>query len=128
MRLDRAPDLSVAGEECTNPLGDELFDLASRNATLAYTSRHSEDAQAQGASLDELRGLYRAPSRLVKAKKIDLLDEVTVDFIAASSFLMLATSGADGRCDVSPRGGPAGFPHDRDRALLQARRRAGKIQ
>ena len=29
--------------------------------------------------------------------------------IAASPFVLLSSSGADGRCDASPKGGPAGF-------------------
>lgn len=57
----------------------------------------------------ELRELYRQPSKLVQAKKVGRLDEVTRAFIAASPFCLLSTSGADGRCDVSPKGGPPGF-------------------
>ena len=57
----------------------------------------------------ELRALYREPSRLVQAKKVGQLDEVTRAFIAASPFCLLSTSDGRGRCDVSPKGGPAGF-------------------
>src|SRR5204863_4728334 len=61
------------------------------------------------SSETELRQLYREPSRLVKGKKVQRLDEVTRAFIAASPFCLLATSDSDGRCDVSPKGGPSGF-------------------
>jgi PPOX class probable FMN-dependent enzyme len=60
-------------------------------------------------SVDELRDLYRQPSKLVQAKKVPRLDEVTQRFIAASPFCLLATANADGSCDVSPKGGPPGF-------------------
>jgi len=60
------------------------------------------------ATLEQLAELYREPSELVKAKKADRLDEVTTTILEASPFFLLATSGADGSCDVSPRGGPSG--------------------
>lgn len=60
------------------------------------------------ASLDQLRELYREPSKLVQEKKGDIIDGATADFVASSTFLCLATSGERGNCDVSPRGGPAG--------------------
>jgi PPOX class probable FMN-dependent enzyme len=58
---------------------------------------------------DQLRALYRAPSRTVQRKKTDRMDDATQRFIQASPFLLMATSAADGSCDVSPRGGPPGF-------------------
>ena len=61
------------------------------------------------SSHDELADLYRAPSRLVAAKKGDVLDEATVEFLARSPFVLIGTNGADGALDVSPRGGPPGF-------------------
>jgi PPOX class probable FMN-dependent enzyme len=61
------------------------------------------------ASAAELAELYRAPSRIVAAKKAAVLDEATVGLIAASPFLLIGTLGADGDLDVSPRGGPPGF-------------------
>ena len=60
-------------------------------------------------TVDQLREHYRQPSRLVQAKKAGGLDAVTTAFIAGSPFVLLATSAADGTCDVSPRGGPPGF-------------------
>ena len=60
-------------------------------------------------SAEELGALYRQPSKLVQAKKVRRLDEVTRAFVAASPFCLLSTADADGRCDVSPKGGPPGF-------------------
>jgi PPOX class probable FMN-dependent enzyme len=37
------------------------------------------------------------------------LDERAREFIAASPFLVMATTGADGSCDAGPKGGPPGF-------------------
>lgn len=59
-------------------------------------------------TLDGLRGLYREPSALVQAKKVGRIDEVTREVLEGSPLFLLATSGSDGSCDVSPRGGPPG--------------------
>jgi PPOX class probable FMN-dependent enzyme len=61
------------------------------------------------ASLDQLAALYRAPSHLVGAKKADVLDDASVGIVESSPFVLIATAGADGALDVSPRGGPPGF-------------------
>ena len=58
---------------------------------------------------DELRSLYRSPSATVEAKKVDRIDDGARRFIEGSPFCLLATADGDGRCDVSPRGGPPGF-------------------
>jgi PPOX class probable FMN-dependent enzyme len=60
-------------------------------------------------SQEQLDELYRAPSRIAGAKKTAVLDEATADFLARSPLLLIATLGADGDLDVSPRGGPPGF-------------------
>jgi uncharacterized protein len=58
---------------------------------------------------DALRSLMGEPSELVQSKVSDRLNDVTRQLIQRSPFLCLATSAADGTCDVSPRGDPAGF-------------------
>lgn len=58
---------------------------------------------------DELRTLLGEPSALVRAKVSDRLNELTRTFVDRSPFVLLATSAADGTCDVSPRGDPPGF-------------------
>ena len=60
-------------------------------------------------SLDELTAIHGEASEAVRNKVIDHLDGHCRDFIARSPFALVATVDADGRCDVSPRGGPAGF-------------------
>jgi PPOX class probable FMN-dependent enzyme len=58
---------------------------------------------------EALRTLYRDASELVERKKIDHLDGGCRRVIAVSPLVLVGTSDADGRCDVSPRGGPPGF-------------------
>jgi PPOX class probable FMN-dependent enzyme len=58
---------------------------------------------------DRLRELIKPPSDLVRNKAIGRIDDICRRFIAASPFGMIATRGADGRLDVSPKGDPAGF-------------------
>jgi uncharacterized protein len=61
------------------------------------------------ASLEALRTIYREPSAIVQSKVVTGLAQAGIDFITCSPFVLVASSGADGRLDVSPRGGPAGF-------------------
>jgi PPOX class probable FMN-dependent enzyme len=56
-----------------------------------------------------LREHYREPSSTSVQKEITHLDGHCRDFIAHATFAVISTAGADGRCDVSPKGGPAGF-------------------
>lgn len=67
---------------------------------------------------DALRDLIGEPSALVRAKVLDRLNDLTRQFVERSPFLCLATSGADGTCDVSPRGDPAGFVRVLDERTL----------
>ena len=71
-------------------------------------------------SEQELRDVVPAPREGAPAlrKQIDHLDEHCREFIARSPFLVLATAGADGTCDTSPRGGPPGFARVLDERRL----------
>ena len=57
----------------------------------------------------ELRALMGTPSTGAVKKEISALDVHCRDFIARSPFVLVATSGANGRCDVSPKGDAPGF-------------------
>jgi uncharacterized protein len=57
----------------------------------------------------ELRAQYGAPSDRAVRKQLAKLDAHCRDFIALSPFLVIATSGADGLADASPRGDAPGF-------------------
>lgn len=57
----------------------------------------------------ELRELMGTPSAGAVAKDIGVLDAHCRAFIARSPFVLVATAGTDGRCDVSPKGDAPGF-------------------
>jgi hypothetical protein len=76
----------------------------------------------------ELRAVLGEPAGLVLGKIADRLNELTRQFIERSPFLCIATSTPDGRCDVSPRGDPAGFVRILDeRTLLLPDRPGNRI-
>ncbi|GLZ40317.1 MSMEG_1061 family FMN-dependent PPOX-type flavoprotein [Actinokineospora sp. NBRC 105648] len=56
-----------------------------------------------------LRDIYEAPGPRADAKVISAVDELAREFVACSTMLFIASFDADGRCDVTPRGGAAGF-------------------
>jgi predicted pyridoxine 5'-phosphate oxidase superfamily flavin-nucleotide-binding protein len=58
---------------------------------------------------DRLRQIIGNPSPAVITKVIDHIDDICRKFIAASPLVVVATRGADGLIDVSPKGDPAGF-------------------
>jgi PPOX class probable FMN-dependent enzyme len=59
--------------------------------------------------IEALRGIIREPSRLARKKELAFLDRHAEALVARSPLVLVGTAGADGRCDVSPRGGPPGF-------------------
>jgi PPOX class probable FMN-dependent enzyme len=60
-------------------------------------------------SIDEIRDMIGEPHPAVQNKVINQIDEHAQAFIAKSSLFFLSTSGANGLCDVSPRGDSPGF-------------------
>ena len=60
------------------------------------------------ADVAELEALVGTPSGGAVAKQRAALHELDRQWLAASPFCLVATAGADGRCDVSPKGDPAG--------------------
>ena len=69
-------------------------------------------------SEEALRSLYGEPNPLALKKELDHLDRNCRRFIELSPFLCLATSGADGRADNSPRGDAPGFVEIEDERTL----------
>ncbi|GAA1958238.1 pyridoxamine 5'-phosphate oxidase family protein [Nocardioides panacihumi] len=59
-------------------------------------------------SIDELVDLVGVPNERARTKGRDRLLQVDRDWLAATPFCVLATADADGRCDASPKGDPAG--------------------
>lgn len=59
-------------------------------------------------SLPELTALVGEPIPRVRDKVRPVLHALDREWLAASPFCLVATSDQDGRCDVSPKGDPAG--------------------
>lgn len=66
----------------------------------------------------ELGEVYEPSSALVQNKEIDHLDRLCRDYLAVCRFVVLSSADSDGRCDATPRGGPAGFVEVLDDKLL----------
>ncbi len=65
---------------------------------------------------EALRLVYELPTEAAVRKQMTELTEQTRRLISCSSLVLVASVDAEGNCDVSPRGGPAGFV-----AVLDAR-------
>ena len=72
-----------------------------------------------------LAAIYPAPAPRVIAKARPAIDAHAKKFIGMSPFCVLATSGADGSVDASPRGGNPGFIHVAGPNLLLMPDRSG---
>jgi PPOX class probable FMN-dependent enzyme len=59
----------------------------------------------------ELRELVGTPVKRVAEKVRDSLGPLDLQWLEAAPFCLIATSAADGTCDVSPKGDPPGFVH-----------------
>lgn len=73
----------------------------------------------------QLRDLVGEPAPLTCAKISDRLNPMTRLFVERSPLVCLATSDADGTCDLSPRGDPAGFVRILDERTLLIPERPG---
>ena len=76
-------------------------------------------------SASDLAAIYPAPAPRVIAKARPAVDDHAKKFISMSPFCVLATSGADGSVDASPRGGNPGFIHVAGPNLLLMPDRSG---
>ncbi|MCM2429121.1 pyridoxamine 5'-phosphate oxidase family protein [Streptomyces sp. RKAG337] len=76
-------------------------------------------------SAAELRELLGEPSRRDATKERPGLHEHDRAWLAASPFCLVATSDADGNCDVSPKGDPAGFTLVLDDTTIALPERSG---
>lgn len=74
---------------------------------------------------ERLRELYRQPSHRACNKVVDRIDDICRRFIAGCPFVVVASRGADGRLDVSPKGDPSGFVAVLDEKTLAIPDRVG---
>jgi PPOX class probable FMN-dependent enzyme len=73
----------------------------------------------------QLRALLGEPAPAALAKERDALHEFDREWLASSPFCLIATSAADGSCDVSPKGDPPGFTLVLDDRTIALPERAG---
>lgn len=69
-------------------------------------------------SVAQLRALISEPNAMVRKKLMTELDDLAIDFIKRSPFLVLATTDAEGNLDASPKGDHPGFVLVEDRSTL----------
>jgi PPOX class probable FMN-dependent enzyme len=74
---------------------------------------------------EALQALLGQPLERVKNKARPRLDEVDRAWLAGSPLCFVATADASGRCDVSPKGDPAGLAHVLDDTTLVLPERPG---
>ena len=74
---------------------------------------------------EHLREVVGAPKPRAVAKERQRLEQVHRDWLAVSPFCLVATAAADGSCDVSPKGDPAGFALALDDAPVAIPERPG---
>ncbi|MGW1375854.1 pyridoxamine 5'-phosphate oxidase family protein [Streptomyces sp. NPDC002446] len=70
------------------------------------------------SSAAELRELIGEPTPHAVNKTRHRLHDLDRQWLARSPFCLIATADAQGRCDVSPKGDPAGFTHVLDDTTL----------
>lgn len=80
------------------------------------------------ATRQRLRELSKQPSSRAQGKVIDHIDAICRRFIAACPFVIVASRGADGRMDVSPKGDPPGFVAVLDEKTLAIPDRPGNYR
>jgi uncharacterized protein len=68
----------------------------------------TQSTWTQITDLEALVDLVGVPIDRVRDKVRPVLHELDREWLAASPFCLVATSDAEGRCDVSPKGDPAG--------------------
>lgn len=76
----------------------------------------------------QLRAVIPPPSPLIEQKVFDHVDRFAARFIESAPLLLLATTGADGGLDVSPKGDAPGFVGlDDEKTLLIPDRPGNKL-
>ena len=76
-------------------------------------------------TVDALTELVGEPNVRARNKVRTALHDLDRQWLAASPFCLVATSGADGSCDVSPKGDPPGFTLVLDDRTIALPERAG---
>ena len=61
------------------------------------------------STVAELRELYDEPLDVPAYRHFEALTPAALDLIRSARLIFLASFGSEGKCEISPRGGPAGF-------------------
>ena len=69
----------------------------------------SDSPIVEVTTAEDLRSILGPASERALTKERPALTEIDKQWLAAAPFLLMATSDNTGRCDVSPKGDPAGF-------------------
>lgn len=77
------------------------------------------------STVEELRAIVGEPDPYVANKVKDRMSPVQRDWLAHSPLCFVATTDADGRVDVSPKGDPPGFVHVIDDTTIAIPERPG---
>lgn len=77
------------------------------------------------STVDELREIVGYPNEAVAKKVMPRLSAAQMDWLSHSPLGFVATVGADGRVDVSPKGDPPGFVHIIDESTIAIPERPG---
>ena len=77
------------------------------------------------STVDELRAIVGYPNEFVAKKVTDRLSAIQQDWLSRSPLGFVATTDADGRVDVSPKGDPPGFVHIIDDTTIAIPERPG---
>src|SRR4051794_12396665 len=80
-----------------------------RSANDAMNAPVNDGQTVTVSTLAELPDLLGEPLPRVAHKDRPRLGDIDRQWLAASPFCLVATAGADGACDVSPKGDPPGF-------------------
>jgi PPOX class probable FMN-dependent enzyme len=86
--------------------------------TVEDMSTHPAETWAVVADAGELEEIVGEPVERVAYKSRAVLDDIDRAWLAASPLCFIATSAADGTCDVSPKGDPPGFVHVLDERTI----------
>ncbi|WP_170382730.1 MSMEG_1061 family FMN-dependent PPOX-type flavoprotein [Ruegeria atlantica] len=76
-------------------------------------------------SAEKLEQITGAPLPQIIAKELSALDQMCRDFIAKSTFCLIASANPEGHLDISPRGDPEGFVQVLSDALIAIPDRPG---
>ncbi|WP_433218400.1 pyridoxamine 5'-phosphate oxidase family protein [Dactylosporangium sp. CS-047395] len=79
----------------------------------------------QITSVRELEELLGSPMPRAVSKERDRLCQTDLDWLGLSPFVLVGTSDAEGNCDVSPKGDPAGFTYVIDESTIAIPERPG---